>query len=73
MGGGVGGQVVCVLAFYSVDLSSSPTNMYNFHSVKCLKRTKINKESGLAHILKKETIILSLPASTGRDTTYFCF
>ena len=45
MGGGVGGQVVCVLAFYSVDLSSSPTNMYNFHSVKCLKRTKINKKS----------------------------
>ena len=45
MGGGVGGQVVSVLAFYSVDLSSSPTNMYNFHSVKCLKRTKINKKS----------------------------
>ena len=49
--GSGGGQVVTVLAFYSVDLSSNPAEVYSFNSVNCLKRTKINKKRpGLAHL-----------------------
>ena len=41
--GSGGGQVVSVLAFYFVDPSSNPAEIYSFNSVNCLKRTKINK------------------------------
>ena len=41
--GSCGGQVVSVLAFYSIDPSSNPAKVYSFNSVNCLKRTKINK------------------------------
>ena len=36
MGGG-GGQVVSVLAFYSVDPSSNPAEVNSFNSLNCLK------------------------------------
>ena len=46
-------QVVSMLAFYSVDPSSNPAEVYSFNSVNCLKRTKIIKERpGLVHFLK---------------------
>ena len=48
MGGG-GGQVVSVLAFYSVDPSSYPAEVYSLNSVNCLKRTK-NKQKKNRHI-----------------------
>ena len=41
--GSGGGQVVSVLAFYFVDPSSNPAEIYSFNPVNCLKRTKINK------------------------------
>ena len=47
-------QVVSMLAFYSVDPSSNPAEVYSFNSVNCLKTTKINKKRpGLAHFYKK--------------------
>ena len=53
--GSGGGQVVTVLAFYSVDLSSNPAEVYSFNSVNCSKRTNINKKRpGVAHFLKKK-------------------
>ena len=49
-----GGQVVSVLAFYSDDPSSHPTEALSFSIILCLKRTKINKKRpGLAHFFKK--------------------
>ena len=41
-----GGQVVSVLAFYSDDPSSNPTEVYKFSVKLLLKRTKINKNRG---------------------------
>ena len=35
-----GGQVVCVLAFNSVDLSSNPAEVYSFHRVKLLEKNE---------------------------------
>ena len=53
--GGGGGPVFSVLAFYSVNPSSNPTEVYDFYSVNCLKRTKINKkEAGNGPFLKRE-------------------
>ena len=43
LGSGGGGQVVSMLAFYSVDPSLNPAQVYSFNSVNCLKRTKINQ------------------------------
>ena len=44
------GQVVSMLAFFSVDPSSNPGEVYSFSSVNYLKRTKINKKrTGMAH------------------------
>ena len=37
-GGGGGGEGVSVLAFYSVDPSSNPAEVYSFVSEKCLKK-----------------------------------
>ena len=45
-GGGGGGKVVCMIAFLSDDATSNPAEVY--FSVKCLKRTKINKKAGVA-------------------------
>ena len=46
-----GGQVVSMLAFYSDDPSSNPTDVYNFSVKLLLKRTKINKKTpGLAYL-----------------------
>ena len=46
-----GGQVVNVLAFYSVDPSSNPAEVNNFNSLNCF----INKKRpGLAHFFKKK-------------------
>ena len=36
--GGGGGEGVSVLAFYSVDPSSNPAEVYSFVSEKCLKK-----------------------------------
>ena len=48
------GQVVSVLAFYSDDLSSNPTEVYNSSVKLNLKRMKINKKRpGLAHFSKR--------------------
>ena len=45
--------MVSKLAFYSVDPSSNPADVYSFNSVNYLKRTKINKKRpGLAHLKK---------------------
>ena len=43
MGSG-GSQVVSVLAFYSVDTSSNPAQVYSFNFDNCLNGTKINKK-----------------------------
>ena len=46
-GSGGCGQVVSMLAFYSDDPSSNPTEDDSFYSLNCLKSTKINeKEAG---------------------------
>ena len=48
--GSGGGQMVSVLALYSVDPSSNPAEVNSFNSLNCLKCTKINKKRpGLAH------------------------
>ena len=53
MRGRGGGQVLSVLAFYSDDPSSNPTEVYNFSVKLLMKRTKINKKRpGLAHLKK---------------------
>ena len=44
LGRGGGGQVVSVLAFYFDDLSSNPTEVYNFSVKLYLKRKEINKK-----------------------------
>ena len=55
--GSGGGQVVSVLAFYSVDPSSNPAEVYNFSVKLLLKRTKINKKRpGLAHFFLKKAL-----------------
>ena len=42
-----------LVVVYSNDLSSNPVEVYSFYSVKCLKRTKINKKRlGMAHFLE---------------------
>ena len=52
--GSGGTQVVSVLAFHSGDLSWNPAEVYRFNSVKCMKRTKINKKRpGLANFNEK--------------------
>ena len=52
--GSGGSQVVSVLAFHSDDLSWNPAEVYRFNSVKCMKRTKINKKRpGLANFNEK--------------------
>ena len=43
LGSGVG-QMVSVLALYSVDPSSNPAEVNRFNSLNCLKCTKINKK-----------------------------
>ena len=46
--------MVIVLAFYSNDPSSNPTEVYNFSVKLLVKRTKINKKRpGLAHFLNQ--------------------
>ena len=50
-GRGGGGQVVSVLAFYSVNLSSNPAEVYIFSVKLLLKRTKRKKkEAGIGPI-----------------------
>ena len=50
LGRGGGGQVVSVLAFYFDDLSSNPTEVYNFSVKLYLKRKEINKKRpGVVH------------------------
>ena len=52
--GSGGDQVVSVVAFYSVDPSSNPAEVYSFNSVNSLKRTKIHKKRpGLDHLFNK--------------------
>ena len=51
--GGGGGKVVCMIAFLSDDATSNPAEVY--FSVKCLKRTKINKK-GWGGRLKNRTM-----------------
>ena len=41
------GQVVRVLAFYSIDPSSNPAEVYNIYHKLLLRRMKINKEVGV--------------------------
>ena len=48
------GQVVSVLAIYSVNPSSNPAEVYCFISINCLKRMKINKNARGWHILLKK-------------------
>ena len=62
--------MVSVLAFYSNDPSSIPTEVYNYSVKLLLKRTKINKKRpGLAHFLKKIdkrlTFLFATPWSEG--------
>ena len=52
-----GGQVVSILAIYSDNLSSNPTEVYSFYSESCSKTTKINKKGpGMAHFLQHHSI-----------------
>ena len=44
LGRGAYGQVVCGLALYSDDLSSSLAEIYNLYSLNRLNRRKINKK-----------------------------
>ena len=53
LGRGGGGQVVSVLAFYFDDLSSNPTEVYNFSVKLYLKRKEIKKEAGGGPFFKK--------------------
>ena len=48
-----GSQVVCVLAFYSDDLSSNPADVLQCNSLNCFKRMKINeKEARVVHLAR---------------------
>ena len=56
-----------MLAFYPDDLSSNPTEVYNFSVKLYLKSTKINKKRpGLAHSFKKLMFLLYI------ITTAYC-
>ena len=62
--------MVSMLAFYSVNPSSNPADVYSFSvSNLCWKRTKINKKSpGCAHFKKKQNkCILSLNRFCGDE------
>ena len=47
--------MVSALAFYSDDLSSNPAELYNFYSVNCLKRKKINRRGQYGPFKKQPT------------------
>ena len=53
-----GGQVVSVLAFFSDDPSSNPSEVYNFSVKLLLKTTKINKKEARVGPFKKSIIKL---------------
>ena len=58
-----GGQAVSVLAFYSIDLSSNPTEAYSFFSIKFVFENNENKQKrpGFAYIfIKKHYVNLAL-------------
>ena len=55
-----GGQVVSVLAFFSDDPSSNPSEVYNFSVKLLLKTTKINKKEARVGPFKKKYYKIAL-------------